>query len=126
MAFLLGMGKMVVNEAIIWQPATVFIPEGLGYNNPSELALTEARWIWPVFSQCGLDSIGTDRAKAPGIRLSKPVEPDGEALQSISKDIKSSFPAGFKHSWRTAKDLPLGTKALVEMVKVLSQLATNS
>ena len=43
---------------------------GMGYNNPSEVALNEAQRIWPGCMRFGLISIGIGQSKANSIQLS--------------------------------------------------------
>jgi hypothetical protein len=55
-------------------PAITYTGGGLGYNNPSEVALEEARRLWPSCAQLGFVSIGTGRPKANPIILNADAE----------------------------------------------------
>ena len=74
------------------RPAITYVDGGMGYNNPSELALNEARRIWPTCTQFGLVSIGTGRPKANAIQLSEAAEANPDVQRSIMEDIKSYLP----------------------------------
>ena len=71
------------------RPAITYVDGGMGYNNPSELALTEARRIWSTCTQFGLVSIGTGRPKANAIQLAEAAEANSDVQRSIMEDIKS-------------------------------------
>lgn len=108
------------------RPAITYIDGGMGHNNPSELALDEARRIWPTCTQFGLVSIGTGRPKANSIHLGESAETNPEVQQSLLNDIKSYIPKSVAGIWDTAKHLKPGMEALIKMASALAQLATNS
>lgn len=104
------------------RPSIAYIDGGMGYNNPSEIALTEARRIWPACPQFGLVSIGTGRAKANPIQTAE-LTPDVQRF--IVEDIKSYLPNFVGQTWHS-KILSPGVKAFIEMINGLAQLAVNS
>jgi predicted acylesterase/phospholipase RssA len=108
------------------RPPIAYVDGGMGYNNPSEVALNEARRIWPECTQFGLVSIGTGRSKANSIQLSNPADASPEDLQFLINNIKSYIPNVVIRSWKTAKNLTPGVNALIEMASALAKLATNS
>jgi hypothetical protein len=108
------------------RPAITYIDGGMGHNNPSEVALDEARRIWPTCTEFGLVSIGTGRPKANSIMLSDAAEASSDIQQSLFEDIKSYVPKMVIRSWGTAKNLTPGVKALIGMAGALARLATNS
>jgi hypothetical protein len=107
-------------------PAVTYVDGGLGFNNPSEVALQEARKIWPSCIQFGLVSIGTGRPQANSIHLSKSAETKPEVPQSVLDCIISYIPKGITESWDTVTHLKPGIKALVDMASASAKLATNS
>jgi predicted acylesterase/phospholipase RssA len=107
------------------RPAIAYVDGGMGHNNPSELALNEARRIWPTRTEFGLVSIGTGRPKANSIQLSE-AEADPHIQQSVLEDIRSYLPSAFIRGWNITKNLTPGMKALIEMASALAKLATNS
>jgi hypothetical protein len=108
------------------RPAITYVDGGLGYNNPSEVALEEARRIWPTCTEFGLVSIGTGRPQANAIHFSKSTERDLEVPQSVLDNIKSYIPKGATKHWDTVTPLKPGFKALVDMASASAKLVTNS
>ena len=108
------------------RPAIEYVDGGIGHNNPSELALTEARRIWPNYTQFGLVSIGTGRPKANAMQPSEAVKTGVDAQRSIFEDIKSYFPNIVGQTWNNANNAAPGVKALIEMTGSLTRLVTNS
>ena len=108
------------------RPAITYVDGGMGFNNPSDLALSEARRIWPNCTEFGIVSIGTGRPKANSMHLIQAAEGNPDAQRSVLEDIKSYLPDTIKQSWKTARNLTPGIKALMEMASVLAQLASNS
>ena len=95
------------------RPVITYIDGGMGYNNPSEVALDEARRIWPRCTQFGLVSIGTGRPKANSIRLGDSAETNSNVQQSLLDNIRSYISKPVTDSWDTAKSLKPGMKALI-------------
>jgi hypothetical protein len=94
----------------------------LGYNNPSEIALVEARRLWPAHKQFCLVSIGAGRQR----EMSLIVEPDGHRsfMNRISNPIIpiiTSFIPG-----RRKLSLTTGVVPLTKLANSLALLATNS
>jgi predicted acylesterase/phospholipase RssA len=104
-------------------PPITYVDGGMGYNNPSEVALNEAQRIWPTCTQFGLVSIGTGQSKANSIHLSDAAKANPGTLID---HIKPYIPNVAIRSWKTAKNLSPGMKALIEMASALGKLATNS
>jgi hypothetical protein len=94
----------------------------MGYNNPSELALNEAKRLWPDCIDIGLVSLGTGRQKANPIGSHGTNSKDQSAFEYIGKYI----PGLVKQAWSMPKYSVAGLNALVNMAGVLAQLATNS
>lgn len=108
------------------RPAIDYVDGGMGHNNPSEVALSEARRIWPTCIQFGLVSIGTGRSRANSIQLSNVAEANPNAIRSRFEDIKSYLPDVVLRSWNTAEKSTRGMKALIEIASASAKLATNS
>jgi Patatin-like phospholipase len=108
------------------RPPITYVDGGMGCNNPSDVALNEAQRIWPTCTQFGLVSIGTGRSKANSLQFSDAAEANPDSLRSLFDDIKSYIPNVVIGGWNTAKNLPPGVKALIEMASALAKLATNS
>ena len=108
------------------RPPIIYVDGGMGYNNPSEVALNEARRIWPSCTQFGLVSIGTGRSKANAIQFSGAAEANPDVQRFLLEDIRSYIPNVVIRGWDTAKNLTPGVKALIEMASALAKLATNS
>lgn len=108
------------------RPAIEYVDGGMGYNNPSELALIEARRIWPNGTRFGLISIGTGRPKANAIQLSEAAEADPDSQRTIFEDIKSYLPNIVSRIWDKAENAALGVKSLIGMASALAKLATDS
>jgi Patatin-like phospholipase len=111
----------------IGNPSIRYIDGGLGHNNPSQLALTEARRIWGQDSTVYLLSVGTGHQSATSIDDTK-LEKDMDTQITLFNKIKSSLPdLGLKvPGWKTAKNIPRGTLALLKMANALSNIATNT
>jgi predicted acylesterase/phospholipase RssA len=117
-------------------PGITYVDGGLGYNNPSEVALDEARRIWPTSKQFCLVSVGAGRQKP--IRIiegSKVRIIDGSNLtddintqRTLFKHVKSFFPriVSLVPGWETVKRFPSGVLALMRMASAISDLTTNS
>lgn len=108
------------------RPTITYVDGGMGYNNPSEIALTEARRVWPACTQFGLVSIGTGQPKANSIQLSDSAESSSDVQRFVLEDIKLYLPNFIRQVWDTTKTLTPGVKALIEMANALAQLAVNS
>lgn len=108
------------------RPPITYVYGGMGYNNPSEVALNEARRIWPTCKQFGLISIGTGRPKANSIQLNNAVDGNPDNLKFLINDIRSYIPSVILRSWKAANNFTPGVKALIEMASALAKLATNS
>jgi hypothetical protein len=109
-------------------PAITYIDGGLGHNNPSEVALDEARKLWPGSSQFGFVSIGTGRPKANPIPLNEREGDDtgADSENSIPDDTTLYVPKIVRQEWNSVENSRAGLSALIKMSDALAQLATNS
>ena len=105
------------------RPAIMYIDGGMGHNNPSEIALEEARKLWPACTKFGLISIGTGQSKANPVLLSNSSQ---ESQKPRFENIKSYVPMLAEWAWNTTQNTKSGVEALIKMAGALSQLATNS
>lgn len=109
-----------------------FVDGGVEHNNPSEVALKEARIIWPNIKQFCLVSIGTGRQKTikfvqltgSDIPISEIKEGDISAKPSRFSRILSRNPVS-KFA-RLAYRTPAGVKSLVGIVDACVELCNNS
>lgn len=105
------------------RPPITYVDGGMGHNNPSEVALDEARRIWPSCTQFGLVSIGTGRTKANPILFTESGETNPSLQKSLFDDIKSYIPAAVTD---TVNHSITGMNALIGIARVLSQLAHDA
>jgi predicted acylesterase/phospholipase RssA len=122
-------------EIEIPRPGGTFVDGGLAYNNPAELALSEAQKIWTTTKRFSIVSIGTGRLKSIPI-----VE-----LESISSESKESATRKRKRTeiksqvldWvpdamtanqmiQTVARTPKGVMAVKKMAEVCVSLTTSS
>jgi predicted acylesterase/phospholipase RssA len=107
------------------RPPITYVDGGMGHNNPSEVALDEARRIWPSCTQFGLVSIGTGRTRANSILFTEAAETNPLVQKSLFDDIKSYIPTAVTTGSDTVNSIT-GMKALIGIARVLSQLAHDS
>ena len=108
------------------RPAITYVDGGLGYNNPSRVAWSEAQRIWPTCTQFGVVSIGTGRPKANSIQSTDVAETDPNTMQSLFEGIRSYIPDALLRNYEAAQNLPNGVMALMEMGNALAKLSTDS
>ena len=113
-------GNTVSRFSSRWERRTFF------RDNPSEIALKEARKLWPSWVKFGLVSIGTGRPKVNSIRLREGAEADPEVQKSFLKDLKWNVPNFAKSAWNVATNSTSGVKALMKMAVALAQIVMNS
>jgi predicted acylesterase/phospholipase RssA len=109
-------------------PPVRYVDGGLGYNNPSKLALIEAGRIWAGKDVC-LVSIGTGHPSAVSIVEESQLENDLEAQHSFLKVVQSSLSTLTSYTipkWNAAKNIPTGVLALLKMAGALTSIVTNS
>ena len=111
-------------------PSITYVDGGLGYNNPSQLAIIEAQRIWNSKSKdvC-LVSIGTGQQSAASIVDESQLENNLEAQRSFFKVVQSSLSALASNNipyWKTAKNIPPGILALLKMAGGLTSIVTNT
>jgi predicted acylesterase/phospholipase RssA len=108
------------------RPGGTYIDGGIGFNNPSEIALVEARRIWTTTDRkfC-LVSIGTGRQAA--VRITRDND-DIHAQRSAFEYLEDYIPeiVKFGPGWREASSLPPRVVALIKMQSALSSLITDS
>jgi patatin-like phospholipase/acyl hydrolase len=109
-------------------PRIIYIDGGLGYNNPSRLALAESRRIWGVDAKVCLVSIGTGQQPATSIVNESQLETDLETQKSMFKTLQSalSTAASKVPYWDTATKIPAGVLALLKMANALTAIATDT
>jgi Patatin-like phospholipase len=106
-------------------PGGRYIDGGLRYNNPSQLALDEARRIWPTVKRFCLVSIGTGKQKLVEFVSIK----DSEALNP--EKPMPSFPGwlaripGAQVMWRVVNS-PAGLMELNKIGKACVDMSTSS
>jgi len=105
------------------RPAITYVDGGMGYNNPSELALNEAKRLWPGCTDIGLVSLGTGRQKANPIGS---YGTDSKDQQPAFQHLEKYLPDVLIQAWNLPKYSVSGLGALVNMAGVLAQLATDS
>jgi patatin-like phospholipase/acyl hydrolase len=110
------------------RPGIIYVDGGLGYNNPAEVALDEARRVWPENKHFCLVSIGTGRPNAVKIVDSTNIDGDIDAQRSVFEKIRSHIPNIVNHipGWRTAKNFPPGVFAIIKMASALAKMTTDS
>jgi len=108
------------------RPAISYVDGGIGHNNPSEIALEEAKRLWPASPCFGLVSIGCGQGHVNDIQAFNRVESDRNAQKSVSDKIKSYLPAKITVAWDAAKNMTPGIKAVIEMAAALAKVASNS
>jgi len=110
-------------------PPITYVDGGLGYNNPSQLALVEAQRIWNSKNKdiC-LVSIGTGQQSASTVVDDSQLENNLESQHSFFKVVQSSLSALASNIpyWKTAKNIPPGILALLKMASGLTSIVTNT
>jgi patatin-like phospholipase/acyl hydrolase len=109
-------------------PGITYVDGGLGYNNPAEVALDEARRVWPENQHFCLVSIGTGRPNAVNIVDYTNIDSDIDAQRSVFEKIRSHIPNIVNHipGWTTATNFPPGVFAIIKMASALAKMATDS
>ena len=109
-----------------------FVDGGVAHNNPSEVALTEARSIWTNVKRFCLVSIGTGRQKT--IKFVQ-IEGSDIPISEITEDKSPSNPSRFSRflsenplskAVRKTYRTPAGIKALMEIVNACVELCNNA
>ena len=109
-------------------PPITYVDGGLGYNNPSQLALLEAQRLWKSKKDVCLVSIGTGQQLAASVVDEAHLENNAEAQHSLLKVIQSSLSAlaSTVPYWKSAKNIPPGILALLKMASGLTNIVTNT
>lgn len=110
------------------RPGIRYIDGGVGLNNPSQIALTEADRIWPTSTLFCLVSIGTGKPKATSFMKSGIADSDIQGQQSILRQVISTIPriATYIPGWESARNLPPGVHAIIKIAGALAEIATGS
>jgi patatin-like phospholipase/acyl hydrolase len=107
-------------------PGIAYVDGGLGYNNPSELALREAAELWPKSKTFCLVSIGTGHPN-PEELVDTSKQNSTEAQNYFVRQLKSAMPdLGKVNGWKKVKNFGPGVLAMIKMAKTLSSLVTDS
>jgi len=109
-------------------PRITYIDGGLGYNNPAQLALHEARRIWGRDRKFCVVSIGTGQQLARSIIDESQLETNLETQRSIFKVVQSSLSIAISTLpyWETAKNIPRGVLALLKMANAFTSIVTDT
>jgi hypothetical protein len=101
---------------------------GLGYNNPSQLALVEAKSLWPSSKSLCLVSIGTGRQKAVEMYDPETLDKDVDAQRNVFMQVVKFIPGLLERlpGYKEAKEFPRGVVAVLKMASAVSRLVTNS
>ena len=106
-------------------PGGWYIDGGLRHNNPTQLALDEARRIWPTIRRFCLVSIGTGRQKnVEFVDIKDSDAPEAINSESLVQSILSLMPG--INIIQTAKNTPSGMKELKKIAKACVDMSTNS
>lgn len=106
------------------RPGIKYIDGGLGHNNPAEIALIEAGRLWTTAKAFCLVSIGTGRQKAVTMDRVDQLQPDEQ--WSLFDKMKEFHSMTMLPEWKTATELPIGVRSVINMAHALSKLAFNS
>jgi predicted acylesterase/phospholipase RssA len=110
------------------QPGVTYVGGGLGYNNPSEIALDEAHRLWPMINQFCLVSIGTGNSKLSIFIDSRDGADEPDKQNSLINRITKFIPrmTSVIPGWKSANDFPAGVVAMTKMASLLASLATDT
>ena len=98
-------------------PGGSYVDGGVRYNNPSRLALDEARQIWPRVKRFSLISIGTGRQRNVEFVNIKDVQPQKKTSQNFFSQILKKVPGS---------GLAAGVKELKNVGIACVKLSTSS
>ena len=102
-------------------PGGWYVDGGLRHNNPSQLALEEARRIWPRIKRFCLVSVGTGRQSNVEFVNIKDVEPPSRKPKGAISRMLPKIPVV-----RTVKNAPSGAKKLIDIGKACVEMSTSS
>lgn len=105
-------------------PGGWYLDGGLRYNNPSQLALEEAKRIWPRVKRFCLVSIGTGRQSNVEFVNIKDVEPPKQKTKSTISRMLMKVPGS--SVIRTVKNAPGGAKELINIGRACVEMSTTS
>jgi len=109
------------------RPTVLYIDGGLGYNNPSRLALAKSRRIWGRKAKVCLVSIGTGQQPATSIVNESQLETDLETQKSMFKTVQSALSTATSKIpyWDKAKNIPAGVLTLLKMATAIATDTEN-
>jgi hypothetical protein len=109
-------------------PTIIYVDGGLGYNNPSQLAIAESRRIWGINAKVCLVSIGTGHQPATSIVEESQLETNLEIQNSVFQYVRSTLSTAAWQipAWKTATKIPSGVLALLKMANALKSIATDT
>jgi predicted acylesterase/phospholipase RssA len=102
-------------------PGAWYLDGGLRYNNPSQLALDEARQIWPRVKRFIVVSVGTGRQSNVEFVNIIDSHPPQKRSKSLFSRMISKVPGA-----SAIKNTPGGFKELANVGKACVELSTNS
>jgi len=106
-------------------PGGWYVDGGLRHNNPSQLALDEARRIWPIVKRFCLVSIGTGRQKnVEFVDIEYSHAPKPKNSKSPIRSALSRIPGA--KLFRTVKNTPSGLMELKKIGKACVDMSTSS
>jgi hypothetical protein len=100
--------------------AIAYVGGGLGSNNPSEIALKEARKIWPLYTNFGVVSIGTGQPSANTIPNMD------ETNHSFVTSVMSFIPMTVSARWKGEGNSKPGIQVITKMAKASAKLVADS
>jgi predicted acylesterase/phospholipase RssA len=105
-------------------PGGWYVDGGFRHNNPSQLALEEARRIWPRVKRFCIVSIGTGRQSNIEFVNIKDVEPPKQKTKNAISRMLTKIPGS--SVVRTVKNAPGGAKELIDIGRACVEMSTSS
>ena len=113
--------EMHIDKSTLPSPGITFIDGGLGYNNPSRVALDEAEQLWPTSKHFCLISIGTGRQRAVKLVSTSNSDDNIDTQRSLFQQVMSFVPdiVLYVPGWKTTTNFPRGILALIKMASAI-------
>ena len=105
-------------------PGAWYLDGGLRYNNPSQLALEEARQIWPRVKRFTVVSIGTGRLSNVEFVNIKNSQAPQETSKNLLNRVWNKVPGA--SAIKAMKNTPGAIKELANVGKACVEMSTNS